>query len=64
MSAHTVEVHQSARLAPPIPADAKLASNPFDETDRLRPARAIANGLLLSVPFWLLLGFAIWILWF
>ena len=64
MSAHTLEVREAVGLAPPPPVDAIHISDPFDEVARLGPARAVANGLLISIPFWLLLGFAVWLFWF
>jgi hypothetical protein len=33
---------------------------PFDDAERLRPAGGIGYGLLISVPFWLLVAVLLW----
>jgi hypothetical protein len=38
-----------------------VTAEPLDPPQQLSPARGIAHGLLLSVPFWLLLGASLWL---
>jgi hypothetical protein len=46
------------RPARPV-AGADIAE-PFDDEERLCPARGITNGLLIAVPFWLLVLAGLW----
>jgi hypothetical protein len=36
-------------------------AEPLDESASLRPARGVAYGLLISVPFWILLAVLSWL---
>jgi hypothetical protein len=67
MSAQMIDVRDPAEL-PPLPASTappiSYGADPLGEADRLGPARAVANGLLISVPFWMLFGLAVWMWWF
>ena len=38
----------------------RVASAPFDNSERLRPARGIGYGLLISVPFWVVVATLLW----
>jgi hypothetical protein len=42
--------------------DATLASDRVSDDDRLSPVRGIVGAVLISVPFWVLVGFALYLL--
>lgn len=64
MSVHTLSAARPNRLETEDPAGRNLQNpanaEPFDESRRLQPARGIAIGLLISVPFWLLVMAGLW----
>jgi len=50
-------------IVDPDEPDASLnASNVDDDDDRLSPAKGILGAVLISVPFWVLVGFTLYLL--
>jgi hypothetical protein len=47
-------------LIPPLREPVRYVSDPDFDSDPLAPARGIAVGIALSVPFWALTGLAVW----
>nr|WP_294529293.1 hypothetical protein [uncultured Rhodopila sp.] len=65
MSIHVAEaellVHEPAKAAPPtlLPFDDDVEA---DDSDRLAVARGVAAAVIISAPFWVLMGFTLYML--
>ena len=70
MSVETLGASRPPRVLPPETAVQAAAPAPvsgltpetLDETGRLRPARGIAHGLMISLPVWILIATALWLI--
>ena len=61
----SVQSLNAARLAPPA-THGRMDASPvdpdvFDDSVRLHPAKGILHGLLIALPFWMLVGVALWL---